>query len=338
MTRTPKKLSRVVLRGFRSIRECDVELKALNVLIGGNGAGKSNFLRFFSLVRELMEDGGRKYIDDHGGMDELLHYDRESAPEISAELHFDTYGYAFSVLPDAEGRMDIDGEFFGAARAEDYVRQVTQNWSVYHFPAVTMIKQRTAHVDDNYFLHWDGDNLAAILFYVKQRHGAHYRRIIQTLRSVLPFFNDFVLRPHADGITRSELEWMEHGAEKPLKALQLSDATIRFMCLVTLILQPESLQPDTILIDEPELGLHPFAVSVLGELLRAASKTRQVIISTQSVDLLNEFEADDIIVVDRAVGVTNLRRLDVDALKPQLEEYSLGELWLNNSLGGLPSR
>ncbi len=199
------------------------------------------------------------------------------------------------------------------------------------------IKQRHG-INDNAYLRSDARNLAAFLYLLKEQHPTHYQRIVKTIRLVAPFFGDFLLRPQPDNKDQIELEWVENGADIPFKAHHLSDGTLRFICLATVLMQPQDLQPETILIDEPELGLHPFAIKLLASILRATSKKRQVIVSTQSPDLLNEFEAEDVIVADRGQGWTDLRRLEPSALASWLEEYSLGELWQKNILGGRPSR
>ncbi len=146
------------------------------------------------------------------------------------------------------------------------------------------------------------------------------------------------LRPNPENTDKIELEWFEKGEDIPFKAHLLSDGTLRFICLVTVLMQPEEFQPETILIDEPELGLHPFAINLLASLLRSTSKKRQVIVSTQSADLLNEFSAEDVIVADRTEGYTSLHHLHPEDLQSWLEEYTLCELWQKNILGGRPSR
>src|SRR5204863_9862065 len=119
---------------------------------------------------------------------------------------------------------------------------------------------------------------------------------------------------------------------------QLSDGTLRFIALATLLLQPTHLQPETILIDEPELGLHPYALALLAGLLRQASDARQLIVATQSVELLNELQAEDVVVMGRKDGASTFERLEADVLKAWLEDYSIGELWKMNVLGGRPAR
>ena len=177
-----------------------------------------------------------------------------------------------------------------------------------------------------------------MLYWLRAEHPPHYRRIVKTTRLVAPFFGDFYLRPRPGNKEQIELEWTEKGEDVPFKAFHLSDGTLRFICLATVLMQPEALQPETILIDEPELGLHPFAIHLLASMMRSASKKRQLIVSTQSVDLLNEFEPDDVIVADRTKGWSHLHRLNKESLAAWLEDYSLGELWQKNILGGGPAR
>ena len=134
------------------------------------------------------------------------------------------------------------------------------------------------------------------------------------------------------------MEWVEREQDVPFKASLLSDGTLRFICLAVVFLQPVELQPATILVDEPELGLHPYAITVLGSLMRATAKEKQIIVSTQSVDLLNQVEPGNVIVVDRDGGKSSLRRLQGDHLAEWLEDYTLGELWKKNIFGGRPAR
>lgn len=198
-----------------------------------------------------------------------------------------------------------------------------------------MARQRQT-INDTHFLRPDGSNLAPILHLLQSAHTQHYNRLVRTIRLAVPFFRDFVLRPCQDNKGQIELYWTEHGCDVPLKAHLLSDAILRFMCLATLLLLPEELKPATILIDEPELGLHPYALKLLAGILRSTSHTRQIIISTQSAALVDEFAPENIIVVDRTLEGTLLHRLDVPSLTEWLEEYSLGELWQKNLLGGRP--
>ena len=178
-------------------------------------------------------------------------------------------------------------------------------------------------VRDNLRLKADGSNLGPFLRFLRERHPRRHRDIAETLRIVAPFFGDFVYRTEVG--ERIELEWYHRDDEgTPLGPLQLSDGTLRFICLATLLLQPPELQPEPIIIDEPELGLHPHALALLAEMVRGASAARQVIVSTQSADLVSEFEPEDVVVVNRRDGESMFERLDSDVLQDWLKEYSVG--------------
>jgi len=348
----PHHLSRFVLRGFKSIRACDLELQALNVLIGPNGAGKSNFIDFFRLVQKIREGQLQLYVSKQGGPDALLPFGRKKTERLSAELYFGNEGFKFCLEPTIDNRMMFAEESLLGSKASDCnigaghfeaksaMVPDLRNCMPYHIHDTSdsaWVKQRHG-INDNAYLRPDARNLAPFLYLLKEQHSTHYQRIVKTVRLVAPFFGDFLLRPQPDNKDQIELEWVEKGADIPFKAHHLSDGTLRFICLATALLQPQDLQPETILIDEPELGLHPFAIKLLASILRATSKKRQVIVSTQSTDLLNEFDAENVIVADRGQGWTDLRRLEASALTSWLEEYSLGELWQKNILGGRPSR
>jgi predicted ATPase len=173
---------------------------------------------------------------------------------------------------------------------------------------------------------------------LRRTRKEHYEAIRDTIRLANPFFDDFLLRPHTDNENMIRLEWREKGSDFPFQAYHLSDGTLRFICLTTLLLQPQL--PSTILIDEPELGLHPYAIVILASLMRSAAERTQLIVSTQSVSLVNQFDAEDLLVVERRerdnMHETVIRRVDPQRLSSWLDEYSLGELWEKNVLGGRP--
>lgn len=162
---------------------------------------------------------------------------------------------------------------------------------------------------------------------------AAYRRIVGSIRQVVPFFRDFVLVPENDRVL---LRWRQVDSDAVFSAIQMSDGTLRFVCLATLLLQPTL--PALVVLDEPELGLHPFAIVQVSELLRPASIRSQVLIATQSVTLMNQFGIDELIVVERQRGASTFSRPDPEKLRAWLDEYSLGELWEKNLIGGRPGR
>ncbi|MGI9056534.1 MAG: AAA family ATPase [Pyrinomonadaceae bacterium] len=191
------------------------------------------------------------------------------------------------------------------------------------------------NLDDNDFLREDGKNLAAFLYYLQEKHPKGLKNIQNQIRSVSPFFDFFYLSPRKLDERQIRLRWFEKGSDDYFDAFNLSDGTLRFMALATLLLQPDL--PKTIIIDEPELGLHPFAINKLAAMMKqAADKGSQVIVSTQSVGLIDNFEPEDIITVDREDDQSVFRRLDSDELKDWLEDYTLGELWNKNVIGARP--
>jgi predicted ATPase len=189
-------------------------------------------------------------------------------------------------------------------------------------------------LEDNRILRPDAANLAAFLYRLMQNNPDHYANIVDATRMVAPFLDEFVLEPSRLNQEKIRLEWREKGSDTYFNAFALSDGTLRFICLSTLLLQP--ILPSTILLDEPELGLHPYAITVLAELLRGAATRTQVIVSTQSVNLVNQFEPADIIVVEREEGQSVFRHLDKAEMGTWLDDYGLGDLWEKNIIGGRP--
>jgi predicted ATPase len=354
-------LSRLKLDGYKSIRSLDLELGAINLLIGANGVGKSNLIGFFKLVRDMIDGNLQRHVGKAGGPDVLLHFGRKVSDKLKAELYFGNNGYLVTLEPTVDNRLMYSSETFwwnvfgekslGAGHFESLSLSGTgtgidrwfvpalESWTLYHFNDTgedARVKQAHA-INDNVYLRPDARNLAAYLYRLQQTEPQHYERIVRTVRLAAPFFGGFHLRPTPASRDAIELEWVELGQDVPFKAHMLSDGTLRFICLATLLLQPANDQPKTIVIDEPELGLHPYAITLLAALMKQAARSNQVIVSTQSVELVNEFDAEDLIVVERRNGQSTFDRPDEARLKTWLEDYSLGELWKKNLLGGRPS-
>lgn len=356
-------ISRLLLSGYKSIAHCDLEMGCLNVLIGANGAGKSNFIGFFRLINRILDQQLQISVALAGGPDALLHFGRKKTEKLHAELYFGNNGYRFTLLPTQDNRMvfanealwwNVKGDWHpGSGHLEtkfkdrqshgaiwSYVVPAVRSWRLYHFhdtSSSASVKQ-IHNINDNEFLRDDARNLAAFLLRLKTHHEENYQRIVKAIRLVAPFFGDFYLRPTVDNVEKVQLEWTEQGQDEPFTASALSDGTLRFICLATVLLQPQDYMPAAILIDEPELGLHPFAISVLGGLMKSAAEKKQLIVSTQSVELVNEFDAEDLIVVDKRKGASTFRRPNGEELAEWLEDYTLGELWKKNLLGGRPGR
>lgn len=357
-------LSRIVIDGYKSIAHCDLKMGSLNVLIGSNGAGKSNFISFLSFLSELLSARLAVRVAQSGGPDVLLHYGRTTTDRIHSEIHINDLCYSTTLGVSNDNRLFFEAETVfssgpnssvftqghyetainsfhshGAGKNKlDTVINSIRSWRIYHFHDTgRKAKVKQIHrINDNDYLREDGANLAAFLFRVQKNHPSHYKRIVRTIRMVAPYFGDFYLRATPDNQDSIQLEWTEKDHDIPFKASELSDGTLRFILLATVLLQPEEFMPRAIIVDEPELGLHPYAINVLAELIKSASHEHQLIISTQSVELVNQFDAEDLIVVDKQGGASTFKRLETVSLSEWLEDYSLGDLWKKNLLGGRP--
>jgi predicted ATPase len=211
-------------------------------------------------------------------------------------------------------------------------------WLIYHFHDTSDKApiRRACSVRDNEYLREEGENLAAFLLMLRERHQRTYEKIRDAVRLAAPFFDDFRFDPKpSDGDLTLQLEWTQKGSDYPFHVSQISDGMLRFIALTTVLLQPNP--PTTILLDEPELGLHPYALTLLAALLKKAATRAQVIVSTQSASLLDHLEAEDVIVVEREDGASTFKRLSSAELEEWLKDYSLGELWEKNIFGGRPS-
>lgn len=357
-------ITKLHIKGYKSIRDQEVDLKAINILIGGNGIGKTNFISSFSLMRSLYDKELQSYVLKKGGADTLLYMGKKQTQWILLDFLFQRGAFQNRYivnLQEAQDQLLVESAqtaFYAAGKwhfqtCDKYVKEVSiqedrsgQAWyvnplmkqfNVFHFHDAgdNSPMKSFSSLHDNAYLKRDGSNIAAFLYFLQEKHPKHFRRIEKTIESVSPFFDSFNLAPSRLNEEMIRLEWKQKGAEDTyFNAYQLSDGTLRFICLATLLMQPEP--PATIIIDEPELGLHPMAINKLAAMIRKASVKSQVIISTQSVNLVDNFDAEDIIVVDMKDKASWFRRLDSEQLGVWLEEYSMGEIWEKNLIGGQP--
>ena len=175
-----------------------------------------------------------------------------------------------------------------------------------------------------------------MLYVYQQQHEVVYKRIVSAVRKIMPDFGDFDLAPSRLNPNEIFLNWRKKGSDYLFGPHQISDGTLRVMAILTLLLQPEDDLPDVIILDEPELELHPHALEIVAGLLRAVSEKTQVIVATQSLTFLNYFEPSEIITVDCHNGQSQFHRLESEPLKDWLEDYSIGELWQRNVIGAGP--
>lgn len=364
-------LDYLTVKGFRSIKSIEkLALCPINVLVGANGSGKSNFVGVFAFLRILRAGKLVEYADASGGAEKILHFGSKVTNEIEIEISFGAgiNGYHVALSPTAEDRLYVhhercwywdkqkypskpfDETLSGGGkeaaiskpqqRVPGWVQSRLDSWRIYHFHDTTESSplKKTGDVDDNRYFRPDASNLAAYLYLLQEQHTPEYQLIRKTVQRVAPFFDDFHLEPLRRNSKKIKLEWIHKSSDKYFDASSLSDGTLRFMCLATLFLQPFAYRPSVILVDEPELGLHPYAITMLANLIKAAATETQIILATQSALLLDHFEPEDVLIADLEQGATSLRRLDSKDLALWLEEYSLGQLWEKNQFGGRPTR
>ncbi|HWO19953.1 MAG TPA: AAA family ATPase [Kofleriaceae bacterium] len=372
------KLRAITIAGYKSIRHAQVELRDINILVGANGAGKSNLVGAFGLLHDIVQERLAVHVARRGGANSLLHLGRKVTGQMSFKLDFHPNGYEAVLAPTAS-----DGVYFlremcwfhreshptahekelGAGHTESKLRaeagiaqsviESIESWRVFHFHDTSEsapVKQKH-EINDNVTLRSDAANLAAFLYRLRESgvnpstpvaaatapfYLASYRQIVGAVRSVAPFFDDFILQPDRLNQNVIQLAWRQKGSDEYFSAHALSDGTLRFICLATLLLQPSSDLPKAILIDEPELGLHPFAIHQLAAMIKSAAMHTQVIISTQSVTLMNQFQPEHVIVVDRDGGESTFRRISPEEIAQWVDDYALGELWEKNIIGGRP--
>ncbi len=344
-------ISKLTIKGYKSIRKLEnFELRNLNILIGPNGSGKSNFVSFFEfLLRfEEGEESFTTYVQKKGGADRFLYL----GPKITNQITI-----SFSFPPEAEYYLDLvatsDNKLVksrptlpvrgiskkGVTEIICFVKtKIHKEWQIYHFHDTSDFAavKRTCSKRDYEYLRPDASNLAAFLLFLRKKHEKEYQYIREVIQLAAPFFDDFLLRDSLDNPDETLLEWRQKGSDYPFHSSQISDGTLRFICLATALLQPNP--PSTILLDEPELGLHPYALTLLAGLIQKASLKTQVIVSTQSATLIDHFQPEDIVIVERQNGESIFKRLNKDDLKVWIDDYSLGELWQMNVIGGRPAR
>ncbi|UUV32348.1 AAA family ATPase [Amycolatopsis roodepoortensis] len=363
-----QQLKSIEVEGFASIRSARVELGALNVLIGANGSGKSNFIKAFDLLGNVGDGLLNMFVGLNGGAAALIN-DRADSQRITLTLETPLQNYQVCLTANSNEEMFFDDEVISyhgsgaqhpwttslgrghresrltltsddppVAPAAAQIATLLRGCRAYHFHDTSSDApvKRPTPAADNLALHADAGNIAAVLLRLRdsdlREDKVAYRRIVGAVRLIAPFFGDFILRP--DNTDRISLQWQDVSSDTVYPGNQMSDGTLRFTCLATLLLQPEL--PSLVIIDEPELGLHPVAVGQLADLLRVASIRSQILIATQSVTLLNQFSAEDVIVAGLRDGNSVFVRPNTAKLQNWLAEYSLGELWEKNIIGGHP--
>jgi predicted ATPase len=365
-----RQLEKITIKNFKSIEHQTLELRALNLFIGSNGAGKSNLVAGFRFLREIVTQNLAGYTATKGGADGLLFLGRKHSNEMEFFLEFaegsnksTSNAYRVNLRGTDDDSLMVAHEIayfhdkkkyanaftlpVGMGERESKLRDVDhicarqalrdlESYRVHHFhdTSETSAMKGSSDLEDNRFLRAQAENLPAFLFWLQEKQPNHLRIIEDTIRQIAPFFDGFRLAPSRLNESKIRLEWKQKGTDAYFTAASLSDGTLRFICLCTLLLQPSL--PAVVLLDEPELGLHPAAIALLAELLSSAATRTQVLVATQSVTLVNQFGPDEVFAVEREKDHTVFRPLRSADMSQWLDAYSLGDLWEKNILGARP--
>lgn len=371
MKRKSKRLKSIKIQGFKSIpfqHPLELTFGDINILLGANGAGKSNIISFFKMLGFMMSGSLQRFIAEAGTNQKFLYYGAKKTPTMCVSLRFEAPSfydiYSFSLtaaVPDRliltsediewkhdreerPFRSQLQSDFNESAlvksneKTEKVIRNLLGSCKVYQFSdsSISSPMRQASTVDSAHYLQSEANNLASFLYYLKNNYPDSFRRISEYVRDVVPQFHDFYLEPERGYIS---LKWMDNSAnDYVLSADQFSDGSIRFIALATLLLQPEETKPFVIIVDEPELGLHPYAIDQLNEMIKDASKHAQIIVATQSTTIIDGFSVDEVTVIEQDSDIqgTCARKLTEEEYHDWLEEYTLSELWNKNIIGGRP--
>jgi len=372
------RLKQLEIKGFKSIASTgqSIDFGDITILLGANGSGKSNLVSCFKLLNFITSKGLQVFIGKQGGADALLYYGSKITDKLDFSVLLEqsegtelrTTRYDARMVHGMPDRLFFASEkvtfhrhnenqpqefFIEAGNGESGLPDDQRTTSRVLFFALTGIRAYQFHdtsdtariksngyIDDSRYLRGDAGNLAAFLraMMVDSANRKYYDRIIRHIQKAMPQFKDFELEPSSVNSKSVQLNWRDTLGDALFGPHQISDGSLRFMALSALLLQPPTMLPETIVIDEPELGLHPAAIAELAGMMRTASKNAQIIIATQSTLLVDEFSVPNIVVVERDKNTHSsvFKRLDEDSLKEWLTRYSPSELWEKNVLGGRP--
>lgn len=372
MDNIPSRIASVTVRGFRSLANIEnLELPQLTVLIGANGAGKSNFIRFFDMLGWMLRGQNlQEFIARNGGGDDQLFMGARITPNIKAEINIEssnklTSSYRFSlthisagdslIFTDEAYRYNQPKNPWYSLKSNGKEARIVEITSakVHNTAALAVInalKNCVIHqfhdtsdkalinlpwdINDHIQLRPDGANLAPILLRLQDTDIARYKLIVRQIARVLPTFGDFVLQP---AYGKVELRWRGKCSDKTFGAHLTSDGSLRLFCLITLLNLPKESLPSVIFLDEPELGLHPHAITLVSAMLKRLAHEHQVIIATQSPYMVDCFDLENVIVADLKDGATSLRNMRREDYQQWLDdEYQVSDLWLKEIIGGTP--
>ena len=362
------------LSGFKTIYDLkNMEFEKVNLFIGANGSGKSNIVSFFEMISYMMTDAFGIYVAENGFASSMLYHGQKVTKDIESDIKFSSptgeSSYQFRISHSIEDKFLFMGETISYKRKNSkkpftknladggyketklrelyhidktakYIKNLLASIRVFHFhdTSKTAYIHQARPLESNSSLMSDAGNLAPFLYKMREEKYQYYNRIINYIRQVAPFFDNFILEPLKDSI---QLKFKEKNSDLELGSFRLSDGTIRFIALSVLLLQSKETLPKIIIIDEPELGLHPMAIDILSEMINIASRNSQIFLTTQSERLIDHFEPKNIIVIDRKQDSNNryysdFKKLNNKELKEWTKEYRLSDIWNSNIIGGRP--
>ncbi|MBN1165696.1 MAG: AAA family ATPase [Methanospirillaceae archaeon] len=368
----------VSIKGYMSIREQNILLSRLNILIGANGAGKSNILKVFTLLSAMMAGNLQEFVSFAGGANALLSRRTDSGNSISFHVTGFLQDYRCVLVPDNRDHLLIQSEELitnaewkqspessgkknsleSGVREEsryaipcdtvslksicdnpDYPSLITALYCLkaYQMAQIHQLDSPSRVHPPLPLLEPDAGNLACVIADLYAQYPENYSYIRDCIRLAVPFFDDFSITcPDEQKGSVHTLGWREHNTEYTFPMQDLSDGIRRFIVLATILNSP--VLPPVIIINEPEAGLHPYAIRILAAMVRSAAVRTQVIIATQSVTFIDTCGPNDLLVVGRSEGETVVTKINDDEIGEWLADYSLGELWEHNIIGGRPDR
>lgn len=379
-------IEHISIQGYRRLRDIDIDLRPLNVMIGANGVGKTSFLEVLSLVASSTLAQMKYKTRDLGGFNDVLTRNSSSAStqsvgKLSIALHIDmsdlqTRLYELEITSADSGyniyreNLRSGDNVFGEQLIYRFFNDVTYmpeenavkptwhfDWFETALSQTPNIMQNTEEVRQylasislfspiNVGLHSpirlpqpmspasmpgkNGEDLVSYLYTLRENHPERFHIIEDTLSAAFPDFERIGFPPVAAGVLA--MTWKDKSFDKPMYMNQLSEGTLRFLWLTSLLQSPDL--PAITMIDEPEVSLHPELLSLLAQLLREASERSQVFVATHSDRLIRFLKPSEVLVMDSEDGYAKMTRADSMDIEHWLEDYSLDEVWQMGQIGG----
>lgn len=380
------KINHIKVSGFRRLKEIDLPVRPLMVLIGANGVGKTSLLDVFSLLSSSASGGLSATMSEMGGITSVLTRDDAETLSLFVDMAVPSYrpieydihlvpkgvSYAISYEMLSQARDGYSGRFKHIESYDGDIRYfeidkeqlVRPSWehdpletSLYQVPKMFRQPEELRRILGSVTRYHaldvgqrapvklpqqmkpanlpgaHGEDLVPYLYYLRESNRNRYETIEDTLRVAFPTFECLNFPPVAAGMLA--MTWKDKGFNKPFFMQELSEGTLRFLWLVSLLQSP-GLSTIT-MIDEPEVSLHPELLGILADLMREAANRTQLVIATHSDRLIRFLKPGEVVVMDNDLdGYTSATWGDKLDLEEWLNEYSLDEVWRMGRMGGRP--